>query len=192
MALPELLEALRAEAAERRAARLAEADAEAERVRSAGASARELLRREALEEASRVEEAIGRRQLARARSEAVSGELAARDRLLARVRTALEARVRGAASDPEYVGTLARDLARALDRLPSGGVIVRASPALAPGLHEQVAGREGVEVRAADEIGTGFRARTGDGRAEVDATLETRLRHAWPQLAVLVVRAAEP
>ncbi len=41
----------------------------------------------------------------------------------------------------------------------------------------------GATVESAPDVGTGFVLASGDGRLEVDATLDTRLSHVWPRLA---------
>lgn len=188
MALPELLEALRAQAAERRAEELARADAEAERIRAALRASVESRKAAHVERAVREATEAGRRSLAEARARSAESTLLARDRLLGRVRAALAERMGGALADPDYQVRLAAELTEALERLPRGEVIVRAGPELADVLGRVASGARGVVVETVRHRGpTGFVAVATEANIEIDATLETRLQHQWPRLAVSVL-----
>ena len=188
MALPELLEALRAQAAERRAEELARADAESERIRAELRASVESRKAVHVERAVREAEDAGRRSLAEARTRSAESTLLARDRLLSRVRAALAKRMRGALADPDYQVRMAAELTDALERLPPGEVIVRAGPELADVLARVARGGRGVVVETVPHRGpTGFVAVAAEANIEIDATLETRLQHQWPRLAVSVL-----
>jgi vacuolar-type H+-ATPase subunit E/Vma4 len=188
VALPELLEALRAEAAERRAAELARADAETARIREESRASLERRRAEHVERAARDATEAARRSLAEARSQAARSMLEARDRLLGRIRGALEERTRNMNRDPEYRAAVAEELVDALERLPPGRVVVRTRPDLADvALRVAEAGPDrGVET--APDLGAGFVAVSPETGVEIDATLEVKLLHRWPRLAVAVMK----
>lgn len=192
MALQDLLSALRAQAAERRAEVLAHAQAEAERIHSESAVALERRRTEFVEHTREAEKAIARRAVSRARGDAARRALAARDRLLERVRTTLEQRASEAADDPEYRRALVQELRFALEHLPPGPVSVRASAGLVPALSEATAGDERVTVEEAQGGGTGFVALAQGDDVELDATLEARIDYAWPRLAVATLEEVGP
>jgi len=186
MALPELLDALRQQASERRAEELARADAEAERIRAESRASLGRRMSEHVERARRAEEDAARLAVSRAQKEAARSLLTARDRLLARVRDALEARAAGAVGDPDYLVLLADEVRSGLERLPPGAVVVRARPELLGIARDAVRDRAGVVVEAAD-LDTGFTASAPVAGVEVDGTLRTRLAHAWSALAVAVL-----
>jgi vacuolar-type H+-ATPase subunit E/Vma4 len=113
--------------------------------------------------------------------------LVARDSLLDRVELRLKERIRDAISDRAYLEGLAAEVHDALGRLPPGPTRLRAVEALCPRLAKAVSGFDDVRVEASTEVGVGFVAVSRDGSVEVDATLETRLAHVWPRLAVAVL-----
>ncbi len=191
MALPQLLEALREQAAAGRAAELARAEVVADEIRASARAALER-RRAGLVSAARSEaEQAARRLASEARMEAAERVLTARARLLERVRSALEERLPRAPDDPGYLETLTRDVLIAVDRLPPGPVVIRTSPVLASHVAGSVRGRDDVRVEPTEDVRTGFTASSADLGAEVDGTLETRLDYAWPRLAVGVLRGVE-
>jgi len=185
VALPELLEALRAQAAERRAEELARADAEAARVRAESRASSERRKADHVERVVRDANEAARRAVSEARSEAAASILKARDRLLGRVRASLEER--GRASIPALHASLPAMLAGALERLPPGDVVVRTRPELSKVLAQSIARRPGVTLETTPEVGTGFVAVSPESGVEIDATLETNLLHRWPQIAVAVL-----
>jgi vacuolar-type H+-ATPase subunit E/Vma4 len=136
-------------------------------------------------------EAAAHRTLARTKAEALQSVLGARRRFLERVRAVVETRIAEAAEDQEYLATLVDELRESVDRLPPGDAVVRAAPGLVSALTR--ASAEVPEVAAIEEvpeIGMGFVVRADNGRVEVDATLEARLEHAWPRLAMAVLAEA--
>lgn len=187
MALPELLEALRQQAAEARGDELARADVEAERVRAASRAFLERRRGEYIERTRRAEEEAARRAVSRAQAEAAKSVLTARDRLLRRVADALAARVDRAVGDPEYLVALPDEVHAGLERLPPGRVVVRARAELAGLVAEAVRGRGDVEVEVAPSMAAGYTATSPEVGVEIDGTLETRLAHWWPRVAVAVL-----
>lgn len=190
MALPDLLEALRNQAAERRAEELAAADAEVARVRAESRAALQRRRLEHVDRTRRYEEDASRRAVSRAETEARASVLASRGRLLRRVADALEARADAAVGDPDYLVVLPDEVRRGLERLPSGPLVVRTPGALVGIVRDAVREREHVVVEAA-EVGTGFVASAKSGAVEVDGTLRARLEHAWRWLAVSVLADVE-
>lgn len=189
MALHELLEALREEAAVQRAEILARAADEALRIRSAAASETTRRRNEFMARVTSEAEAGERRTMSRKRAGAVEDVLVARSRVLERLRAAVEARIALAEQDGGYNASLAAELRAALDRMPPGPMVLLASPGIVAPLSEAVRELDtAVSVEAAPQIGPGFVLRSGDGRVEVDATLKTRLEYAWPRLAAAALQ----
>jgi vacuolar-type H+-ATPase subunit E/Vma4 len=187
MALADLLRTLREQAAEARAAELAAARSEADRLASESEAALARRRSGFLERAHREEVEVGQRALARAQAQSAVTVLAARDRLLARVRSAVERRIADAEGDAQFLATLAADAEEVVRRLPSPEAVVRVRAGLHGAVLAAVEGLEGVSVEVWPEAGTGLRAFSLAGDVEVDATLETRLVYAWPRLAVAVL-----
>jgi vacuolar-type H+-ATPase subunit E/Vma4 len=182
VALAELIGALRTQAAERRAEELARADAEADRIRAESRAVAERKKAWHVEHAVREAQEAARRSLSAARAEATTSILVARDRLLGRVRAALEARMLAAVDDPDYRAGVANQLAGALERLPVGRVVVHARPELA-GLTRNAR----VDFEEDPAMGIGFVATSPDSGVEIDATLEAELEHRWPRIAVAVL-----
>jgi vacuolar-type H+-ATPase subunit E/Vma4 len=191
MALPDLLEALRTQAAQQRAEELGRADAEAARIGAESRASLERRRLEHVERTRREEEEAARRTVSHAEKEARASVLAARSRLLARVAEVLEARAEAAVEDPDYLLALPDEVRRGLERLPAGALVVRTPAALVDVVRDAVRGREDVAVEAAD-VGAGFVASVPAAGVEVDGTLRTRLVHGWPPLAVSVLAEMEP
>src|SRR5690606_13003693 len=101
-------------------------------------------------------EGTARKTLSSERAAATASILVARDRLLERVRSALLARVRESGADPGWLAALGTELRAALDRLPSGDVVVRARPEVASALAPVVEDRPVVRVETSADVGTGF------------------------------------
>jgi vacuolar-type H+-ATPase subunit E/Vma4 len=192
MALPELLDALRRQAAQRRAEELARAGTEAERVRAESRASLDRRRLAFVERIRREEEEVARRAVSRAQKGAAESVLAARDRLLARVAEAVAARAGAAVSDPEYLARLPAELRSGLERLPPGDVVVRVPPELSGRVRDELAGLRDLQVVPDADMGTGFTACVAAAGVEVDGTLATRLSHAWADLAVQVLREVAP
>jgi vacuolar-type H+-ATPase subunit E/Vma4 len=187
VAFSELLQALRAEAASRRAEEVAAAEREIERIRAESSAALARRKQQHVERATREATEKGRRSLAEARTQATASVLHARDRLLGRVRCALQERARAATADPAYRASLTTLLVEALERLPVGPVVVRTRAEFADAVADGARGRSGVVVEAVADMGTGFVALAPESGVEIDATLEAVLEHRWPQLAVTVL-----
>jgi vacuolar-type H+-ATPase subunit E/Vma4 len=188
MALPDLLRVLRAQAAERRGQEIADAERIAGGVRAESRAALDRRRSDHLASARREEEEGAHRELSRARAEAAAADLAARDRLLARVRNALGERIATASQREAYRDSLTAELALGLGRLPPGPVAVRTRPDLADLVRAAVGGLGKVEVHVSEDAGVGFLATAGT--VEVDGTLSARLEQVWPRLAIEVLREA--
>jgi hypothetical protein len=103
------------------------------------------------------------------------------------VRAALEQRIRSTVADPDYRAEVADELGGALERIPPGKVIVRTTPELAEALTRAVRGTEELVLEVVPDFGTGFLAASPDTGVEIDGTLETKLLHRWPQIAVTVL-----
>jgi vacuolar-type H+-ATPase subunit E/Vma4 len=187
VALTQLLEALRAQAAEQRAAESARADAEIARLSADARTELERRRSEHVGRASRAAQDGAQRMLGEARAQAARSVLEARDRLLARVRRRLEAGILSSLTDSGYRAALPAELEQALERLPPGNVVVRTRPELAGVLADAVRGRSGVVVESALDLGVGFLAVATEAEVEVDATLDAKLEHRWPAVAVAVL-----
>jgi vacuolar-type H+-ATPase subunit E/Vma4 len=191
MPLPELLRALREQAANRCAAELSRADAAADRIRVESDAVLQHRRTELISRIRREGEAAAHRALSRAQVEAAQSVLAARSRFLDRVKSAVDARIARADRDPDYLGSLPGELRSSLDRLPAGPVVVRTLPSLVSPVTDAVGDFDIVTVEPARTMGTGFKASSRDEGVEVDGTLETRVEHAWPRLAVAVLAEAD-
>jgi len=187
VALAELLEALRAQAAEQRAAEAARAEAEIERLRADARAAVERRRSEHVSRVGRMAQDGAQRVLAEARAQAARSVLEARDRLLARVRASLVSGIQGSVDDSGYRAGLAAEVGRALERMPSGSVVLHTRPELAPALVEAVRARPDVSVEPTPDLGVGFVVVDAAGEVELDATLEAKLEHRWPAIAVKVL-----
>jgi vacuolar-type H+-ATPase subunit E/Vma4 len=188
MALQQLLDALREQAAERRDAERARADAQVEEIRTRSRMGLDRRRSDFIRQAREEERAAAHRAIAQAQSEAAERLLTSRARLLQRVRHALERRLATATDDPDYRLSLQGVLWASLERLPVGAIVVRTSPGLESALIGAVGGRGSVRVEPVPGMGTGFSALSAETGLEIDATLETELHHAWPRLAVAVMR----
>jgi len=190
MALPELLEALRQDAARRRA-EIESASREAEaRLRTESDARLRHRRADFLARAEGEATEAARRILARARVEAMREVLAARSRLLSRVRAETEARVSGADRAGDFIDSAVEDACAALDRVPRAQVVVRASPALLEPLSAALAGREQVTVVGSEDGSPGFVVESSAG-SEVDGTLLSRLEQSWPRLAIGVLKEVD-
>jgi vacuolar-type H+-ATPase subunit E/Vma4 len=191
MALRELVLALERDALAGIAAARDEASAEAERLRAESRVA--LARRRAVDLATREAElkAAAAGAIDAARREAAQRSLAARakalDAILARARALLAATV----PDAGMKAGIQRDLEAALAYLGGAEAVVRCPARWAPAVEAALAGRPGVRLEQSEQFTAGLVAWTADGRAEIDATLDTRLTRLWPTLAVELMRDAE-
>jgi vacuolar-type H+-ATPase subunit E/Vma4 len=193
MAMKELIAALERDAT-------AEAEENLERARRYGEELLADFGRESAERLERELEDHERELRARAvldvaatRRVARNTVFTARDELLRQVRVAVDARLEGLCTDDCYRAGLEEELREACDYLPGGPAEVRCWPALAEPLSEAAGrlARTEVEVCEESSVGAGFIVRTGDGRAEVDARLATRVDRTWPDLALVVMAMIE-
>lgn len=191
MGLPQLLDALKEQAAVRRASEMARADAEVREIRARARAELEHRRAQLLSAARREAEGEAQRAASVARKDGAEQVLVARSRLLERVRGALERRIERAADLPEYVESLPREVKDALDRLPPGSVVVRAPPELVSRVAVVARERDGVRVEPDTEMGPGFTVASTEHGVEVDGTLQARLQFAWPRLAVSILADVE-
>jgi len=192
MGLRELLVTLEDGAERERASVLDEARAGASRIRRERGSERERRRADFLRGVEREEVDASGKALSRARADARRSVLDARLRLLERVRAALERRIAEAGEDSRYLAVVERDLRDALGRLGRRDVVVRAGDDVARALSAALEelGDSG-SIESDPSLTGGFVAASADGTVEIDATLEERLTHVWPGLAIEVVRSAE-
>lgn len=191
MALAELTRTLEEEAATHRAALLAQARADAERLQAE--SGTDLARQRAVALAAReaeLREAAARATEA-ARRHAVRRLLETRGRALERIRGRVEARLAERASDPAWLPSLARDVGLALEYLGAVPAIVEAPVPLLEHLRGVIADPARVTLKATGDGRHGVMVRSADGSVTVDATLESRLARAWPRLAIDLVTRLE-
>jgi vacuolar-type H+-ATPase subunit E/Vma4 len=188
VALDDLLTRLRRQA-EDQATALVDAGRHAaeEIAEQAGAAAAAVRaeRRRALEAGLQAEAAVA---IEAARSDAALRLLQARRQTIDAILARLERLLPETAADPRYLASAAEEFDRALDVLDGRPAVVSASTALA----ERVLARASasVEIRA-DPAVAGFRVRSTDGRIEIDATLDARLRRLTPALAIELARAMD-
>lgn len=130
-------------------------------------------------------------RLAEARHQASEAVLAARARLLGRVRAAVELELERVAREPTYHTRLADELDGALALVPPPAV-VRCPPALEPAMSAAVralgGAPEALVIRPDPSCGAGFVLAAADGSVRVDATLSARLERAWPELSIELLR----
>ncbi len=188
MALDDLLTRLRRQAeaeatalvdeGRRAAAQIAqEADAEVSAVRAE--------RRRALEARLRAEASVA---IESARSDAALRLLRARREAIESVIHRVQAMLPETGADPHYVVSATGEFDRALEVLDGRPAVASAAAALAEHLSARTP--PGVEIRA-DPTVSGFRIQSTDGRIEVDATLDARLRQLAPALAIELARAMD-
>lgn len=197
MGLDELLARLDARAAEERAAVLAEARAEAERIRAD--AERECARRSDrhLSRVRETEERSASKALAEATMDARGRILDARRRVADRVRAALSRRIEGSAAESAYRRAVTEELDEAIERVGGAdavGIVIDVSEGLAPHLGDwtQEATASGIAVTPDPELTSGFVLTADEGRVVVDGTLESRLELGWRRLAAAVLQEAEP
>jgi hypothetical protein len=89
--------------------------------------------------------------------------------------------------DADHRAAVALDLTEALERLPAGPVVVRTHPDLAAAVRAAETGRE-IVVESIPDLGSGFVAVSPETGVEIDATLEAKLVHGWPRVAVAVLK----
>lgn len=192
MALDHLLEALSREAGATAERLRAEARTEAARIAAlsdalAGRQVQQEVDRAVRDRRERVEIAV-----AAARHAARKDVLDARARLLGRVDRAVRAACPAALADPRIQATLSAHLAPALAYFPDeASVSARCAPTLSGPLRAAWPASRTGKVRPDQGIGSGFRLTGGDGRIEVEVTLEGRLEAQRAELEREALRRLE-
>jgi vacuolar-type H+-ATPase subunit E/Vma4 len=191
MALEHLVTILRQGAEAECQAILAAARAEVEAIRArsetdlaerrgAALAARDADRRAAVEPALVVARRHGRREL-----------LEARRRLLERVFAAARSRFPETLTSPEYQAALPGLITEALRCLGERDGTLRFHPSLRRTIHAAAGKRAGLRLVSDPGIGSGFKVQSADGRIEIDGTLEDRLDHLAPRVALEVAAEFE-
>jgi V/A-type H+/Na+-transporting ATPase subunit E len=196
VALDDLLNAIKAEAAARMAEELDTARLEADGILAAARAGFERTRAETLSAREAELHAAAGARLAAAGREARSVILQARERLLDDVLTVALDRLADASRSDAYRSTLAARLDAALVYLGEAPGVIRCSPDLVEPLAslataEADAGGE-LTVEADGAIRGGFRLSSHDGGLEIDETLEGRLEQLRPAITIELVRRIEP
>lgn len=191
MALEHLLAALERDAEATAEAELSAARAEAVRIEAESAARVEQRRASFVATRERELRAAGATAAAEVRRRTRRAILEARQRLLDRVFTAAEHRLRAAVDDPAFVERLGEYLAEARTYLGDGPVIARCRPELAARVRRLAAKAKSVTVVTDPAAGTGIRLSAADGAVEVDNTLDARLARLRPRLALEVLQRLE-
>jgi vacuolar-type H+-ATPase subunit E/Vma4 len=191
VALEHLLATLERDAEADAAAALHAVRAEGERI-AAETAARLWRQRERRRAAAEAElRGATERAVAEVRHRTRAEVLEARRRFLDRVFAAATAALGEAARLPALLERLPADLAEARAYLGEGRIRVRCRPALAERLGGLARGDPALSIEPDPEAGTGVRLVAEDESVEVDHTLETRLAHMGPVLALEVLRLAQ-
>jgi vacuolar-type H+-ATPase subunit E/Vma4 len=159
------------------AALVAEAEDAARERRAARLAAREAQERADAAAALEQEQLDTRRDLLVARH-------AVAEAVLERARAALPRLV----DDPRYLRAVEGDLARAVEVIAESEATLHAAPSVAAALRRHP--RPGVTIMADPNV-SGFRLVSPDGRVEVTATLDERLRRLGPRLRIELARELE-
>jgi vacuolar-type H+-ATPase subunit E/Vma4 len=191
VALEHLLAALERDAEATAEAELSAARAEAVRIEAESAARVEQRRASFVAKRERELRAAGATAAAEVRRRTRRAILEARQRLLDRVFTAAEHRLRAAVDDPAFVERLGEYLAEARTYLGDGPVIARCRPELAARVRRLAAKAKSVTVVTDPAAGTGIRLSAADGAVEVDNTLDARLARLRPRLALEVLQRLE-
>jgi len=183
-----LLAALAHDAEEEAGRILAAAAADAERVRTA--STEHLAATRDARVAARAAELArnAERRRGAAAREARAALLAAQWRFVERVLTVVRDALPGALDGPENEAATAQLLDEALAFLPPGQGTVGCSPRAVAAVRALVGAEHGLDVVGRDDIRSGIRLESADGRVVVDNTLDERLAHLTPELAAAMVR----
>lgn len=187
MGIAELVSKLEHETDVRVARVRADADAQVEAIRAAGAldEKRErdaILTSRAVERRARLE-----LELAQARQRARHDELAAERALVDRVLACARELLGGVDRDEGYVAALPARVDEVL-RFAPDEVILRCRPSLADAVRRAAGRRAGTSCEEVADMPVGLAAIARDGSMEVDDTLPTRLARYEPLLAATIVR----
>ena len=183
MAIEHLLAALERDAAAERDAMLEAAREEANRVAQRAEERVARLRQDVVGPQERELRAAAAAAVMEARRNRRGEVLAARDRLLSRVRAEAERRLPEALDDARYRRVLPTHLSEALAFLGEGRAVIRCAPAIADDLRDAASGRE-VSVVPDAGARTGFTVESADGSVVVHNGLDARLARLAPQLAL--------
>jgi len=184
MALEHLVTILRQETEAECEAILAAARAEVEAIRAhseaelserrgAVLAAREADLRTAVELALVAARRNGRREV-----------LGARWRLLERVLAAARSCFPETLTSPEYQALLPGQVSEALECLGDRAGTLRFHPSIRKALHSATGRRTGLRLVSDPKIGSGFKILSADGAVEIDGTMEDRLSHFAPRVAL--------
>lgn len=110
---------------------------------------------------------------------------------LARILDRARDRLPGALADERYRSSIEDQIASVLEYVGDQAAEIRAPETLCQAIQQVVAARPRTVVVADPDAGSGFRLVAGDGRLEVDATLERRLDRVWPTLRIELARSLE-
>ncbi len=191
MALEELLEVLRRETDAEAAAILADAQAEAEAIRTRCdadlASRSDSFR----SEQDTVRQSAVELAVARARRDSRCEMLEARERLLERVFARALERFPEALRSAEYLDGLPTQLSEALSCLADRPGAVRCHPKLEREMKPLAGARHGVSLSVDASVGAGFKVASEDGAVEIDGTLEGRLDRTRSRMMQAVMAALE-
>lgn len=191
MALPGLIEALELEARTEAAAILEGARGRAEGyLRSAEARLDRTLETEAASREGALWREEERRSARRSRF-LWRRLLLEREAGLARILDRARDRLPGALADERYRRSIGDQMGSVLEYVGDQAAEIRAPEALCQAIQDAVAARPRTAVVVDPDAGSGFRLVAGDGRLEVDATLERRLERDWPALRIELARSLE-
>jgi vacuolar-type H+-ATPase subunit E/Vma4 len=184
MALDTLLETLSRDAEADAGRVVAEARAEADRIR---ADARTALTERCDQSVAVLERGLRADVDARraaSRREAGIDVLRGQSRFLDRIFTASRAAFPGALADPARFATLESMVREALTFFPDTPVTIRCRAGLVAAVTKAAMAMGSVAVVADDTVPEGIVVESSDGSARIDNTLESRLRHMGPQLSI--------
>jgi vacuolar-type H+-ATPase subunit E/Vma4 len=185
MSLADLISSLERDVDHRIDAMIADATTEAERI-TRDAAARSTIR--TADELAAIDLSLRARageQVARERRLANHERIREHERVIDTIIGEAVACLPRLTTTPAYRESLAAQLATALSYTDPDGVRIRCSPSIAP-LVERM--RPDDHVTSDATIGSGFIVIAGDGRVEVDVTLESRLAALRRHVAVDVLR----
>lgn len=189
--MDQLIAAVERVAAERAAQILAEARAEAARIREAAEREVERERARLLDREEAEARARAARRRVEARRTAARSVLEARAQLLEGVFRVARAGFDAAGRSAAYRVALPRHLAATLRFLEEQGAVVTCGPDIAGTVREALQDRPDVEVRVDPAAPPGFAVRSPDNRVTVEGGLAERLARRRDALAIEVLAQLE-
>jgi vacuolar-type H+-ATPase subunit E/Vma4 len=189
--ISELLHALDADGERERADLLAAARREADQIAAAASAARERRLRDALEAHRAARQMHADLAVAEAELQQRGAMLAARARMLDRVRAAAAVLAAGYLDGADGDGLLVLVVGEAVRYLGDAPAVLRCRPALAERVRAAAAALPGIRVETDAAAGGGVRAESADGAVVIDCTLPGLLAAVWPALRIEVVRRVE-